>query len=525
VNESTDHPVESSLTRRQLLAAAGAGALSLPFLGAADALAAAKAPAPKRGGTLRVATSLGGDTTTTLNPHYSGLNYVRTHQLYEGLFDWTPDGKPMAVLADEISSNADATVWKITIKQGVEFHNGQPLTANDVVFSLQAAVDPTTPTYSASDLYFLTPSGIRALDSKTIELTPTAPIALITDKLTSRGATIGPAGYTNYATPVGTGPFMFSSFTPGSQSVFVRNPNWWQGGSTHKPYVDQLEIINVTDSTARLNALLSGQVDAADIIDYADITTLQRAGFKVLNARTGGFQTNYMCTRTAPYTDNRVRRGIRLLHDRKKMVDTIFYGHGFIGNDLAMPFDELYDQSIPQIAYDPEQALHLFKQAGLGSKPVLTLQTADYTPPMLESATILKQDAAANGITINLKIVPPSDYYTPSYLAFPFTQDLWAQRSLDLFILQALDSKAIYPETCWKVPAFDKLTRTGRATVNPTKRKDLFDQAQQMLWNEGGYCMWGHGNNIDGLSSHVYGMVPSSVLWLGWYNFSAAYLA
>src|SRR5207244_3015180 len=122
--------------------------------------------------------------------------------------------------------NADGTVWKVKIKQGVQFHNGKTLTADDVVYSLQRVTDPTLSTESKNDIYFLTPSGIRALDKSTVELRLTQPIGNLIDKMASRGLGIVPAGATNLkTTPVGTGPFIFSSFTPGEQSLFARFPN------------------------------------------------------------------------------------------------------------------------------------------------------------------------------------------------------------------------------------------------------------------------------------------------------------
>jgi peptide/nickel transport system substrate-binding protein len=517
---------QHGLTRRELLAAGAGAAVALPLLHAAEARAAT--PAPKRGGRLRVAIpGRGGAAQEHLDPHLNPrvtVSLARTHALYEGLFDWAPNGAPTNVLASDLSPNADGTIWKVKIKQGVQFHNGKTLTADDVVYSLQRVTDPTLSTESKNDIYFLTPSGIRALDKTTVELRLTQPIGNLIDKMASRGLGIVPAGATNLkTTPVGTGPFMFSSFTPGEQSLFTRFPNYHVSG---KPYLDELQIFTIDDPATRNNALLAGQLDAIASVDYSQIKNLSSKGFKILNAPTGGFIANYMRTDTAPYNDGRVRRGLRLLHDRDQMVKTIFgQGYGVAGNDLPMRFDPLFDHTIPQIKFDPELAKKLFKQAGLGDNPTFELQCSSRFPGFLESATLLKQTGSKYGITINLKVVDGSSYYTAPYLTHPFTQTLWLQRSLDLFVLTALDSNALFPETRWNRPAFDRFTRTARATLNPAKRKELWHKAQITLWTQGGYAAWGLGNFVDAYVPKVYGFVPSSVAWLGWFTFTGVYFA
>jgi peptide/nickel transport system substrate-binding protein len=508
-----------TIGRRTVLAGAAAAA----GLAAGSRLLSplpAKAQEPRRGGRLRVG-ARGAGTDEVLDPHTSSgeVSIARNHNHFELLFDFGPDGAPYPVLAEEMTPNAEATVWKIRVRDGVLFHNGKPLTAADVVYSYRRIKEPGAGREGANDLAFVDPDNIRALDDTTVELTLNQPIGNLMDNLASRSLSIVPDGWTDFANPVGTGPFKFVSFTPGQRSLSARWDEYWRSGM---PYLDELEFIAVDDNAARVNALLAGQIDVAGTLDYAQVAAVEAAGFKILNSETGGFQANLMCITQPPFDDVRVRRAIRLLHDRQQLVDTIYFGYGVVGNDLGMRFDPIYASEIPQMQYDPDQARSLLRAAGQEDL-TLSIFTSTAFPGMLESATLLKEQARAAGVTINLNQMAADAYYGDTWLADPFKQTLWGQRSQDLFILQALDSNAPYNETCWFRPEFDALTREARATVDATRRRELYVEAQKIMWEETGYAIWGHGNYIDGLGAKVAGFTPSPVRWMGHSNFKEVY--
>jgi len=111
------------------------------------------------------------------------------------------------------------------------------------------------------------------------------------------------------------------------------------------------------------------------------------------------------------------------------------------------------------------------------------------------------------------------------YLKTSFAVTEGGQKPLDSWILQAVDSKAPYNETDWKRADFDKLTQQARRTVDDKKRKELYVEAQKLLWNEGGYIIWGFANLIDAYSAKVHGLKPSSARTLGYYEFNDVYFA
>ena len=204
---------------------------------------------------------VGGGTAETLNPFLgvTPIDESRIQNLYDPLVLVNADLTRSPGLALEWTHNKDATVWEVKLRPGVTFHNGKTFGAEDVIWSIQQMAGKTSaalPYVSGIKL-----GELKAVNKLTVRIPLKAADADLSGNFTYYNTWIVPKGQTakDYSKkPVGTGPFMAQSFTPGRQSVFVKNPNYWVSG---KPYVDSLKIQNIDDNTARLNALLSGQID------------------------------------------------------------------------------------------------------------------------------------------------------------------------------------------------------------------------------------------------------------------------
>jgi peptide/nickel transport system substrate-binding protein len=497
-----------ALSRRELLAAAAAGGavLALP-VGAAQAAG---------GGRLRVGI-VGGGSKELLDPHQAvtEIDIARARCLFETLTDYAPNGAIINRLARGFSSNKAATIWKLQLRKGVQFHDGSQLTADDVVFTLRRITDPKNKLQGAGDLPFLTPKGIRRVDASTVELRLTQPIADLRTPLAARAIQIIKNGTKSFDKPNGTGPFKLVSFQRGQRTTLAPFKDY----RVHNgPRLGELVLISIDDSSARANALVGGQVDAIVNLDAKLVPTISNnSKLRVRQTKTGGYTPQTMLVTAAPFDDVRVRQAFRLMIDRKQIVQNALGGLGTIGNDLACPFDQDFAH-FPQHQYDPEQAQALLKAAGHDGLTV-SLYTSDAAAGMLESSTLIAEQAKKVGVTITLDRVPADAYYSDKYLKAPFACSQWSQKPLDTQILQALDSKAPYNETGWHNAKFDKLTRTARRTLNQAKRKELYEEAQRMLYDEGGYIIWGFPNLIDAASSRVHGLKTSSARSLGYYDF------
>jgi peptide/nickel transport system substrate-binding protein len=403
----------------------------------------------------------------------------------------------------------------------VTFHNGKSFGADDVIYSIQQTATKTS--FAQPFVQNINVGDIKKVNDLTLRIPLKQPDADLSANFTYYNAWIIQDGEKDFMHPVGTGPFMADTFTPGHQSVFKKNPNYWVSG---KPYVDALKITSITDNTARLNALLSGQIDAMAQLPTAQAKAHQATGdMVVLSGHSPQPMMFYMDTTKAPFTDNNVRMAIKLIADRQALIDGALNGYGSLGNDIVGKGLPFYDNDLPQREQDIEKAKSLLKTAGQENLNVL-LQTSQIFPGFVESATLLAEQAKAAGVTIRLKQEPPNAYYNPSllYLKMPFAETQWAITSMKFFYLQALTSTAPYNETHWKDARFNTLLFQAIGETDDAKAQDLWNQVQTIQYNEGGYLNWTNADWVDGLSNKVKGMAPSGAGALGNMTFMNAWL-
>ena len=160
---------------------------------------------------------------------------------------------------------------------------------------------------------------------------------------------------------------MLKSFTPGQQSVFVRNPNYWEDGADGKPlpYLDEVVITDYSDETSQVNALISGAVDCIDLLSYESIAPLKAGGQEYLVSDGGSWVPFTMRVDVAPFNEVDVRQAFRLIVNRPQMLEHVFGGYGLVGNDIFAIEDPEYDHAIPQRVQDIEQAKFLLNKHGI----------------------------------------------------------------------------------------------------------------------------------------------------------------
>jgi peptide/nickel transport system substrate-binding protein len=517
------------ITRRDYLKMAVVGSLAI---GAGDLLAAcgsssthgtSTAVAPRRGGTLRAAIT-GGGSTDTLNPLLLPLtdpSFARILNLFDPLVLMNPAGQPELALAEEIIPNADATRWTIRLRQGVEFHNGKPLTVDDVIYTYHVILNPKTPGWAAPGLASIDPTGFRKRDKYTLDMTCRMPFATLLETLaTSGNSTIIPIGFDDKH-PVGTGPFKFVSFSPGVQSTFSRNPNYWRPG---RPYLNEVVITDYADETSQTNALLAGQIDVADHLSGTSIGQLTSAGKRVLISDAGGWNPFTMRVDVPPFNDVRVRQALRLAIDRRQMLDLVYGGHGTLGNDVFGIFAAEYDRSLPQRVQDIAHAKSLLKAAG---KEGLTLEivTADIVQGAIQATQVLAKQAAAAGINVEVRQVQVTEFFGSNYLKWPFAQDVWLNNYYFPQAALATLPTSAFNETHFNNTRYNSLYQQAIAELDETKRSELAHEMQQIEYNEGGYIIPFFPAVIDGYAPNVHGLIPTkSGLALRDYTFSELWL-
>jgi peptide/nickel transport system substrate-binding protein len=490
-----------ALSAGGLLASCGSSSSS-----SSHASSSAPSSAPKHGGTLHAGLT-GGSSSDTLDPNkpVNNTDYARVATLYEGLVWVNADAQPYYRLAEEMTPNKDATVWTIRLRSGVTFHNGQDVTADDLIYSINRVVNPKSPGEAANAFHGIDAAGMKKLDNLTISVPFAKPYSTFIESLANNITVyVVPTNF-DPMKPIGTGPFKYVSFTPGQQSVFARNENYW---NTPLPYLDQVIMTDYADETSQVNALLGGQVDVINLLSQDVLGSVTGSGKKAVISPGGGWNPFTMRVDAAPFNDVRVRQAFRLAVDREKMLETVFGGHGTIGNDIFAIWSPEYDHSIPQRAYDPEQAKSLLKAAGHSSLSI-ELVTGDIAQGVINMAEVYAQQAAASGINAKLREVTVTDFYGPSYLKWVFAQDYWYYAPYFPQVNQATLPGAPFNETHFDNPQYNSLYAQGLATLDVSMRNEIAHEMQMIDYNEGGYIIPFFPAVIDGYAPNVNGIVES----------------
>jgi len=520
-----------NFSRRDFLKASLAGSLAVGAGGLLDAcgtgntikaFTTSTAGKPRMGGQLRAGLT-GGSTADTLSPlnAITNVDFSRINNLYEPLVGLTPEAQPVNVLAQELISNKNATEWTIRIKQGITFHNGKPLTADDVIYTFRQILNPKAPAAAAAGLASIDAKGIAKLDAYTVRIPCSTPFATLGQALAIPGySDIIPVGF-NPAAPAGTGPFKVKSFSPGTQSTFVRYDGYWQA----RPYLDEIVITDYSDQTSQVNALLAGQVDAVNLLSEDVISEVQGESKNVLLSAGGGWNPFTMRVDAKPFNDVRVRQAMRLLVDRQQMNDLVFGGFGTLGNDVFGIWAPEYDHSLPQRHQDIDQAKSLLKAAGAEDLHI-TLVTSDIAQGTVLAAQVFAQQASAAGVSVSVDDVTVNEFYGTNYLKWQFAQDYWFYNFYLPQVSLATLPSAPFNETHWNNPRYNSLYAQAIATVPQALRNEIAHEMQQIEYNEGGYIIPFFPPVVDGFAANVGGLVSSKIgLSLNAYDFKGVWLS
>jgi len=248
-------------------------------------------------------------------------------------------------------------------------------------------------------------------------------------------------------------------------------------------------VVNIPDSTARLNALMTGEVDVIEDVDIRNVALVERnPRLKIVRTPSLRHLTFDMNCSVAPYDNSAVRKALKLAIDREDILAKVFLGEATKGNDnpaaSIMPF---YAETPPQHAYDPDAARAILTKAGLDDVKVDLSVAETAFPGAVDAAVLFKEHAAKAGITINIVQEADDGYWDNVWLKKPFNASDWYGRvTLDWLFATSYTSDAPWNNTGFKEPAFDALVKSARADMDEAKRAKTYAEAQQMLHDEGG---------------------------------------
>jgi peptide/nickel transport system substrate-binding protein len=544
-NHYIDELVAGNVSRREFLRRGSTIGMSMPLLGAILAAcgsssssksasggsSSSSAAAPTKGGTLRVASVTPAAAVNPLTVADAG-GLCMLNQTGEFLiFDSNIKLALQPMLALSWSPNKDGSVWTFKLRQGVKFHNGAAMTADDVVYTFQQLADPKNASNALSTFTsVLTPAGVKKVDPYTVEFHLEAPNGNFPYLVSSDNynAIIVPKG-TDFAkwqsTFVGTGAFKLGSYTQNVGASFVPNPDYW--GT--KPLLSQTSFKFYSAQGPMILALQGNDVDVvAQFVPAGATSLLNSSSYKILKLNSANHRELSMRNDQPPFNDPRVRQAVAYAMDRQGMVNALLSGDGTVANDY--PFGPRFpstDTSVPQRAQDIAKAKQLLSAAGHSSINA-TLKTEIYEEiPQL--AQVIKADAAKAGININLNIEQQSQYYGKS----TFGNSDWLDGEMSLvdygdrgvpnvFLEAPLTSAGPWNAARFKNPQYDKLVKQYVAALDLRAQRQVAGKIQNLLLAETPIVIpyW-----IDGLTASVpgvSGLNPTSIAQLYLNNASKA---
>ncbi|RUV71179.1 ABC transporter substrate-binding protein [Mesorhizobium sp. M5C.F.Cr.IN.023.01.1.1] len=492
------------LSRREFLGRATALGVSAAFANSLLA-GASMAQTPKKGGILK-AGIVGGAATDNLDP----AKFIELMSYFgkcwgEYLVALTSDGGLEPRIAEEIGSSKDAKVWTFKIRQDVEFHNGKTVTAEDVVATLERHSNKKSQSGALGIL-----AGIDSLkaDGRDVVITLKEPNAELPYLMADYHLVIQPnGGKDNPAEGISAGPYKVTVNQPGVRHGGERFANFWQ--SDKMGFADQVEIVVINDTTARVSALQGGQVHMINKVETKVIDLIKRAPNLKVEALPGpGHYVFNMFCDTPPFDNNDLRMALKLAVDREEMVDKILRGYGTVGNDFpinaAYP---LFPEGIEQRAFDPDKAKFHYQKSGHSGSILLRASDVAFAGAV-DAAQLFQQSAAKAGIAVEVKREPGDGYWSEVWNKQPFCASNWRGRATQGWMYSTTyRSTAPWNDTHFTNERFDKLLSEALGELDQDKRKNLYREMAIIVRDEGGTIVPMFNQFIDAISDQVGGYV------------------
>ncbi len=504
----------------RLVGLAGKGRISRrDFLGRAAALGASAALAttlagkafaatPVKGGLLRAGLQ-GGESTNSLDPalNLSQVTYSFCKQWGEFLVRLTPDNKLVNLIAEEIGASKDAKTWTIKVRDGIEFHNGKTVGAEDVAATIERHADEKSKSGALGILKNI--KGVKASGKEVIVSLGDAD-ADFPYLMADYHLVIQPnGGKDNPNAGISAGPYKVTVNQPGVRHGGERFANYWRGDKAG--HADQVEIVVINDATARLAALQGGQVHMINRVEPKIVDLVKRVpGVSIENVPGKGFYPFNMFCDTAPFDNYDLRMALKLAMDREEMLEKILRGYGAVGNDFpinkAYP---LFSDDVEQRKFDPEKAAEFYKKSGHSGS--ILLRTSDVAfPGAVDAAQLYQQSCAKAGIKIEIKREPGDGYWSEVWNKQPFALSYWGGRATqDQMYSTGYISTADWNDTRFKNEKFDKMVIAARGELDEAKRKQMYRDMGIMMRDEGGLIVPFFNQYIDASGKGVQGWVSN----------------
>jgi peptide/nickel transport system substrate-binding protein len=542
-NHIIDEFAAGRLSRRDFIRRASVVGISVPVLGSVLAACSSSKGSSTSTGSSSTATGAAGAVikagivtpTAAINPvtvaDQGGLDMLAQTGEYLCLSTQTLTLKP--VLATSWTPNSASDVWTFKIRQGVKFHNGQALTADDVVYTYQLHTNPKGNANALSAFGgVLLPAGVKKVDDFTVEFHLSAPNGNF-PYLTSSdnyNMIILPKGYDPskwQSTFIGTGPFKLGSYTPKSGATFTRNESYW--GTKALP--SQTVFTFYDTQNPLILALTGGTIDVVGQFAVSGAEELLTGSYNIIKLKSAAHRELSMRCDQAPFTDARVRQAVALTLDRPAIVKALFKGYADVGNDS--PFAPVYpstNTTVAQRTQNIAKAKSLLSAAGHSSGFSTQLVTENFVE-IPQYAQIIAESAKAIGVNVSLKVESSSQYYgkatfgNSDWLDATMSLVDYGHRSVpNVFLTSPLETYNAKTGTgTWNAAHFanaqyDKLVAQYIAASDVGTQKTISGQIETLLLAQTPVIFGYFYNYLTATAQGVTGVYPTAIGHLFLYN-------
>jgi peptide/nickel transport system substrate-binding protein len=523
-NHLIDEFLAGRVSRRGFLRRGSAIGLAAPMLGAIAAAIdpftapAARAGAGKPDTTIRVGNSVPAGAIDPVTVGDTG-GLVMLQQVGDFLVLDLPNLRLAPMLATSWKPNRDGSVWTFTLRQGVKFHSGKMLTADDVVATIDRLADPKNASNALSVFKGVLAKGnTKKIDDHTVAFHLDAPNGNFPYYVSSDNynAIILPADYKGdfEKTWDGTGPFRIEKYVPKVGARFVRNPDWWGG----KVLPARTEFNFYNDQQPQVLALQGGQLDVVSQIAVQGAQgLLNDPDTTIIKLEAATHRQVHMRCDIPPFNDKRIRRALALTLDRPAIITGLFRRLADLGNDS--PFAPVYpstDASVPQRQKNITEAKQLM--AAAGSRGFSVTLTTEQFQEMPDYAVLVQNAAKEIGIDIKLKIEPQAAYYGSAvfgksdWLDSPLGMTDYGHRGTpDVLLAAPLTSRGSWNAAHFQNPEYDKLVAEFVAAVELTNQRKIAGRIEELLLDETPIIFAYFYDYLTATRKNVTGVQPNAI--------------
>jgi peptide/nickel transport system substrate-binding protein len=447
-----------------------------------------------------------------------GAEYSYALNVFDGLVYIDRSMTVQPELAKSWDVSDDLKTWTFHLQEGVKFHNGQALTADDVVGTFQRILDPANGSRMRANLSIV--DKIEAVDPHTVKFELNIPYSDLAAILGDYQARITPKGLSaQLATqPVGTGPFKFVEFLPNDHLSLDQNPDYWQQGM---PKVKSVQFKIIPEYATKIAALENGELQIVHDLPPEDMDQLAKSQDAHSDEVPSGTWYAYgMRNDMPPFNDVRVRQAIFKLIDRQKIADIATVGHGTATLTPIPPTHPAYDKAFPIPVPDVEGAKKLLAEAGYPNGLDLVLWTPR-SPVFERFAVALRDGAKAGGVNVEVRPVPEDQFFDQVEGKQPFfTDNFFGRATPDTMLYPWFHSTGSWNKNTWRFndPEVDKLLDQARVEKSTDVRNGIYKKLQEILVERGPCAVVFLINFADGVSKSVTDYHSSPRQWMNFRN-------